>query len=222
MTGEKGFAEVRNENNENAILLQLKQGASIFLFAGVAKSKLPKWKYTGQMKDRFSISGSWELEFIEGGPELPEPDSMKKLVSWTTLPDTMASYFSGVARYSVEFNLEDFAPEDKYKVVFDKVKESVLIRLNGQEVITLFAHPFEADISSYLKNGKNQMELEVANLPANRIRYLDLQGVNWQIFYDINFVNINYRKFDASQWEPVESGLIGDVSIVCYEKIRNF
>ena len=62
------------------------------------------------------------------------------------------------------------------------------------------------------------MELEVANLPANRIRYLDEEGVNWQKFYDINFVNINYKKFDASHWEPVESGLIGDVSIVCYDK----
>jgi hypothetical protein len=218
MTGEKGLAEVRNENNENAILLQLKQGASIFLFAGEVKSKLPKWEYTGQMKDRFSIPGPWVLEFLEGGPVLPESARISKLASWTTLPDTMASYFSGVARYSVEFNLEDFALEDKYKVVFDKVKESVLIRLNGQEVITLFSHPFEADVSSYLKKGKNHMELEVANLPANRIRYLDEQEVNWQIFYDINFVNINYREFDASQWEPVESGLIGDVSIVCYEK----
>lgn len=222
MTGEKGLAEVRNENNENAILLQLKQGASIFLFAGEANSKLPKWEYTGQMKDRFSISGPWNLEFLEGGPVLPEPARISKLASWTTLLDTMASYFSGVVRYSVEFNLKDFDPENKYKVVFDKVKESVLIRLNGQEVITLFAHPFEADISNYLKNGKNLMELEVANLPANRIRYLDEQKINWQIFYDVNFVNINYREFDASQWETVESGLIGDVSIVWYKKLRNF
>jgi hypothetical protein len=170
------------------------------------------------MKDRLSIPGPWYLEFLEGGPALPEPARIDKLVSWTTLPDTMTSYFSGVARYSVEFNLDDFTPEDKYKVVFDRVKESVLIRLNGQEVITLFAYPFEADISRYLKNGKNHLELEVANLPANRIRYLDEQGVNWQIFYDINFVNINYKKFDASQWEPVESGLIGDVSIVRFGK----
>jgi predicted adenine nucleotide alpha hydrolase (AANH) superfamily ATPase len=130
----------------------------------------------------------------------------------------MGPYFSGVARYNVEFNMEDFNPEDKYKIVFEKVKESVLIRLNGHEVTTLFAHPFEVDVSAYLQNGKNQMELEVANLPANRIRYLDKQGVTWQKFYDINFVNINYKKFDASKWDPVESGLISDVSILCFEK----
>lgn len=218
MTGDQGFAEVRNENNENAVLFQLKQGESIFLFAGEVKSKVRKWEYSGQMKDRLSIPGPWYLEFLEGGPALPEPARIAKLESWTTLPDTMSTYFSGVARYSTEFNLEDFAPEDKYKVVFDKVKESVLIRLNGHEVITLFAHPFEADISRFLKNGKNHLELEVANLPANRIRYLDEQEVNWQIFYDINFVNINYKKFDASRWKPVESGLIGNVSIVRYEK----
>ncbi len=218
MTGDQGFAEIRNENNENAVLFHLKQGESIFLFAGEAKSKLPKWEYAGHKKNEFFILGPWNLEFLEGGPDLPKPARIDKLLSWTTLPDTIASYFSGVARYSAEFNLEDFAPEDKYKVVFDKVKESVLIRLNGHEVITLFAHPFEADISRYLKNGINHLELEVANLPANRIRYLDEQGVDWQIFYDINFVNINYKKFDASHWEPFESGLIGDVSIVRYEK----
>ena len=217
VTGEKGLAEVKKENNENAILLQLKQGQSIFLLAGNEKSKLPKWEYTGQMKNKFFISGNWELEFMEGGPVLPEPANIKKLVSWTTLPDTMASYFSGLARYSIDFNLESFDSNNKYMIVFDKVKESVLIRLNGQEVITLFSYPFEADISKFLKKGKNHIEFEVANLSANRIRYLDKQKVKWQKFYNINFASINYSKFDASQWEPVESGLIGDVSIECYE-----
>ena len=30
-------------------------------------------------------------------------------------------------------------------------------------------------------------------------------------FYDINFVNIKYNKFDASGWPPMDSGLLGPV-----------
>ena len=217
LTGEKGKAAVKKAGNENSVLLQLKQGQSLFLFANSTKSDLPGWKYTGQRMNKIHLSGNWSLEFLAGGPTLPEPTRINELISWTELPDTMASYFSGLARYSINFNLEDFDPNNKYMIVFDKVKESVLIRLNGKEVITLFSHPFEADISKYLKKGENHIEFEVANLPANRIRYLDKQKVEWQKFYNINFASINYSKFDASKWEPVESGLIGDVSIVCYE-----
>ena len=86
----------------------------------------------------------------------------------------------------------------------------------------MFSHPFETDISKFLKDGENHIEFEVANLSANRIRYLDKQKVNWKKFYNINFASIKYGDFDASKWEPVESGLIGNVSIICYERTTEF
>jgi hypothetical protein len=165
-----------------------------------------------------TISGSWRLEFLEGGPELPGPVNIEELVSWTELPDTMASYFSGLARYSIDFRLDEYNEDNKYILVFDDVNESVMIRLNGSEVITLFSHPFEADISGYLKEGENHIELEVANLSANRVRYLDDHNVEWRKFYNINFASISYSGFDASRWEPVESGLTGDISVIYYIK----
>ena len=217
MTGEKGKAAVKKVGDMNTVLLQLKQGQSIFLFAKSIKSNLTDWKYIGQRINKIRLSGNWNLEFMEGGPTLSKSTRINKLVSWTELPDTMAPYFSGLARYSINFSLEDFDPNNKYMIIFDKVKESVLIRLNGQQVTTLFSHPFEADISNFLKNGENHIELEVANLPANRIRYLDKQQVEWQKFYNINYISIKGSKFNASKWEPIESGLIGDVTIVCYQ-----
>jgi uncharacterized protein YdgA (DUF945 family) len=122
-----------------------------------------------------------------------------------------------LARYSIDFNFNNFDKNNKYVIVFDKVKESVRIRLNGKEIRTLFSHPFKADITKFLKNGENHLELEVANLSVNRIRYLDKQKINWKKFYNINFVHITGGDFDASKWEPVESGLIGEISIICYE-----
>jgi len=217
MTCKKGRAKIKKEGENVLLWLQLKQGQSIFLFATDSRDDVADWKYSGNKKQIFSVTGDWKIEFLTGGPFLPASVELDKLISWTDLPDSTASYFSGLACYTVDFNMVDFNKENKYILVFDKVKESVLIRLNGKNVGTLFSHPFEADISGYLRIGMNHLELETANLMANRIRYLDKKRINWKKFYDINFVNIKYKKFDASKWRPVESGIIGNVSIVSYK-----
>jgi hypothetical protein len=54
----------------------------------------------------------------------------------------------------------------------------------------------------------------VTNLSANRIADLDRRKVNWKKFYEINFVNIRYRKFDASGWALTDSGLLGPVQLI--------
>jgi len=55
---------------------------------------------------------------------------------------------------------------------------------------------------------------EVTNLAANRIRDLDRRGVPWKNFHEINFVNIDYKPFDASEWLLAPSGLLGPVRLV--------
>jgi hypothetical protein len=52
---------------------------------------------------------------------------------------------------------------------------------------------------------QNQVEIEVVSNSANRIRKMDKQGVVWKNFYEINFVDIRYKPFDASKW-PIEDG----------------
>ena len=42
---------------------------------------------------------------------------------------------------------------------------------------------------------------------------MDKRAVNWRKFYDINFVNVHYQPFDASGWQPVDSGLLGPVRL---------
>ena len=57
----------------------------------------------------------------------------------------------------------------------------------------------------------NRLEVEVTSLSANRIRDLDRRKVQWKIFHDINFVSLDYKPFDASQWPLREAGLLGPV-----------
>jgi hypothetical protein len=64
-----------------------------------------------------------------------------------------------------------------------------------------------------LKPGENKLTVEVTNVAANRIRDLDRRRVEWRIFEDINFVNIDYKPFDASNWPVREAGLLGPVTL---------
>jgi hypothetical protein len=93
-----------------------------------------------------------------------------------------------------------------------KVCQSARVRLNGRDIGTLFTPPFRTVVSG-LKTKDNILEIEVCNVSANRIRDLDRRGVKWKNFHDINFVNVDYRPFDASNWPLTDSGLIGPVTL---------
>jgi hypothetical protein len=78
-------------------------------------------------------------------------------------------------------------------------------------VDVLWSIPFRIRVGAFLQPGENTIKVEVANLMANRIRYMDQQELEWRKFHEINFVNIDYKPFDASGWEPMQSGLLGPV-----------
>ena len=64
----------------------------------------------------------------------------------------------------------------------------------------------------------NKLEIVVANLMANRIAYMDRNAIPWKIFYNTNMPsrkreNSKNGLFDASEWKPLPSGLIGPVSL---------
>ncbi|MBI5770723.1 MAG: glycoside hydrolase [Verrucomicrobia bacterium] len=161
----------------------------------------------------FPLEGQWSLTFLKGGPDLPPALTTVALKSWTDLGRDEAKRFGGTARYRLEFD----APAAKaveWMLDLGDVRETARVRLNGEEIGTAWCVPFQIRFSSFLlKPTKNILELDVTNLAANRIRDLDLKKVNWKIMREINFVNINYRPFDASGWAPVASGLLGPVTL---------
>ncbi len=43
---------------------------------------------------------------------------------------------------------------------------------------------------------------------------MDIRNLPWMSFHEINFVNLAYEPYDASDWEPMVSGLLGPVRIL--------
>ncbi|MGC8829795.1 MAG: glycosyl hydrolase [Verrucomicrobiia bacterium] len=222
MSGIAGIASLKTTPNSSLIYLELApyESAILRLFKN-NKVDGERYKYFEVEGDGHQISGAWRVEFVDGGPVLPPSLTLTNLESWTNFNGDDYKRFAGTAKYSIKFDL----PENRnglWMIDFGQVCQSARVKINGKEIGVLFSNPFSL-ICYDLKPKGNLLEVEVTNLSANRIRDLDRRKVQWKIFNDINIVNINYKPFDASDWELVDSGLLGPVKIfkVVEKKAQN-
>ncbi len=203
-----------DEAGATEVYLQLQPGESCILRTySSQKITGPGWKYLHAYGEPLEIKGSWNVTFIDGGPVLPPGFKIDTPASWTEFsgPDTKS--FSGTAKYTILFN-KPAEQADDWILDLGRVCESARVRINGRSVGTLWSFPFRVSLGEALREGQNTLEIEVTNLGANRIAELDRQKVPWKKFYNINFVDIKYRPFDASNWPPMDSGLIGPVRLI--------
>jgi len=109
------------------------------------------------------LSVGWELTFESLGRKL----AMEKLVSWTTSAEDELRCFSGTVTYRKTFNWN--VAHSRVDLDLGELKNIAIVTLNGQRVGLLWKPPFHLDISSVLKQGENQLEIQVINLLVNRI-----------------------------------------------------
>jgi hypothetical protein len=212
MTGRAGMASTAQDDDQNTLVyLQLEPGQSVVVGTFTDRTvSSPAWPYFAAVGDPVQISGTWQVEFIEGGPECPAAYRTDELQSWTVRDDPEARRFAGAARYAITFDAP--AAGEHFLLDLGKVCQSARVRLNGRDLGTVFTPPFHVP-GDKLKPQENVLEVEVTNVSANRIRDLDLRGVPWKNFHDINFVNVDYKPFDASNWPLYDSGLMGPVTL---------
>jgi beta-galactosidase len=219
MTGKKGKARLRTENGRTEIYMQLQPGESIILKTFSGKNvDAEDWNYY-QRTNNIPLTGNWQMRFVESDPSVSEIFDLPALGSWTDLNNDTLKINKGTACYSIRFNLNKI-PDKEYRLCLGDVRESAVVRVNGQRAGALFAVPFEMNIGQFLKNGENLLEIEVTNLPANRIADYDRKNIEWRIFHEINFVDITYQDTRFDRWQTVPSGLLGPVSL--QESMRFF
>lgn len=212
MTGKFGSASVRRAARGSEVYLQLQPSHSLILQLNQkVPPSSPAWKYRSPTGAATELKGTWTVQFIAGGPELPASRQLTDLRSWTEFGEA-AERFAGTARYTLVFDAPANASTQDWELDLGDVRESARVRFNDAEQETLLLPPYRVVLPS-LKPAGNRLEVDVTNLSANRIRDLDRRGVQWRKFHDINFVNIDYQKFDASQWPVMPSGLLGPVTI---------
>lgn len=218
LDGMAGAAPTRiDAAGKTSVRLQLASGQSVLLHATSPDPTTPAlaaWPILEPAGPAQPIPGSWSIRFRRGGPVLPPSVGSTALGSWTELPDPENQRFAGTARYTIEFDAPVAPPgTTDWLLNLGDVRESARVQLNGQLIGTAWSLPFQLRLDSALRAGRNVLEIDVTNLAANRIRDLDRRGIDWRIMHEINFVNIRYRPFDASDWPLTPSGLLGPVTL---------
>jgi len=223
LTGEKGKAKQRTVNGQTQVYLQLKAGQSLILRTYdnevISDAEYPIFKNNmieiqsvakakKNMAQTLNLKGDWKFQFTQGIPAISGTFVMKDTpVSWTTLKVDSATVYMGTGRYSLTFKMPK-KPADDWMLDFGNINESARIFINGQPVGICWSIPFTLKVGSLLKPGKiNTIDIDVTNLPANRIADYDRRGVKWRIFKEINFVDVLYQKTTYGEWPVMPSGL---------------
>jgi len=118
-----------------------------------------------------AVDGPWTLCFPQGRGIAPEPIALQRLVSWTDSDDIAVKHFSGTATYETTFSIPENQAFGNGRLWLDlgDLRETARVILNGRDLGIVWTPPYRVEIHDTLKPGENRLQVEVANLWANRI-----------------------------------------------------
>ncbi len=219
MTGTAGYAYTRETNGSTEMYLQIKPGESLVVETFRDRrtgDRYPSYRHADAVAP-ISLDKGWMLAFVKGGPTLPDAVGVDQLGSWTAYGSDYAA-FSGTAEYTITIPSLP-SGVDAWSLDLGTVHESASVYLNGECLGTVIGHPYTLTIPATHFRGNDELIVKVSNLMANRIADMDKKGIEWRKFYNTN-VNARLRsnvgddgKFTAKNWQPMEAGLVGSVSL---------
>lgn len=218
MNERAGIANTRIREGITEVLLQLDPGASCILETKLTPIAGVPFAYDTAAGLPVQMEGNWSIEFVSGGPVLPEMVTDTKPGSWTDLPGEAVKQFSGTAKYSIRF-ARPAAVAARYKLNLGNVQESASLWLNGKKITTLLGPVYTAVIPASLLKEQNLLEVYVTNGMPNRIAAVEKSGQVWKKFYNTNLqARLPQNRgadgiFTAAAWQPKASGLLGPVTI---------
>lgn len=164
-----------------------------------------------------ALHGPWTLDFP---PRWGAPATIRlpELTSWTANAIPGVKYFSGTATYVKDMQAPAswFRPGRRLYLDLGTVRDIAQVEVNGKSAGLVWAPPYLVDVSHALKPGENHLRIEVTNEWTNRILG-DRPLPPDQRVLPQAFPPPGTRVFSFGPREPVESGLIGSVTVVAKE-----
>lgn len=198
VTGNDKLSTVSGDGNGSRVMVQ--QVASL----AALREPLPRPVVT------MPLQGPWLMRFLDGrgAPDTLLADSLQL---WNTFNVPGIRYYAGTVAYSRRFTVPDSLRHRRtLRLQLDQVHDIAAIRINGQEVVTLWTAPYAVDITRYVQAGDNTLEIAVTNRWINRLIGDQQPGAA-----PVSFVSYNHYTADSPL---VPSGLAGRVVIEVYKQ----
>jgi hypothetical protein len=218
MTGKRGAAPTRTTAGVFEVNLTLPRGQSLIVATAASTLGVPAFEMFSAAGAPVAVAGPWQVSFIDGGPDRPANQAVPSLTSWTSFAGDAGRRFSGTARYTARFP-RPAADAAAWRLDLGAVHESARVKLNGRDLGVLIGPLFQLTLDRAALAADNTLEIDVANLMANRIAAMDKAGTRWRTFYNVNIqARLPQNRgadglFSAASWEPLDSGLLGPVTV---------
>jgi len=151
---------LRIDSDTTTLALHLGRRESIVLCIGpaITPAIAPK-RQESEAVETVQPAGSWTVISPSSGRVGDE------LGDWLSVSATR--YFVGTLIYNTAFDLRCSDPSE-YLLDLGEVGEFAVVRLNGRDLGVRLWAPFEWDITNALRDGRNELVVEVTNSLANR------------------------------------------------------
>lgn len=148
------------------VVLQANESGFI-VTSNQASSALPT-RLKGLEEKVSSIDGDWKVFFDPkwGGPG---EVTFANLTDWTVNTDKRIKYYSGKAVYQKTIQSDKLVSDEQVLLRFPQLGSIARVFINGREVSTVWCSPWEADITTYVHEGVNELKIEVVNSLMNRM-----------------------------------------------------
>lgn len=204
LTGDVKDLSSRTANGRTQVQVELAQGGSCFIVFNAPGGKAQEIKEK-QVISTVALDQPWELRFPDGWGA-PSLLTLPVLKPWKDLDiSAEGKAFSGTVEYSTRFEVGKVNKKQTYKLDLGDVQRIAEVYLNGQKVGVSWTAPYELDVTSFIKKGKNTLVVKVTNTWFNRL------------VYDANQPE-SQRKTWVLKWPEKDaslkvSGLLGPVSL---------
>jgi len=213
MTGEAGIVKpVRIANKMLGVRLQLPAGASCIVQTAPKVLTGAAYRYYQPAGQSTVVKGTWRINFLPADTLVPLPKQLTIPSSWTEWGPNYA-WFSGTAAYTISLD-KPAASAQAWKLDLGKVGESANVFVNDKLVGTVVGPDYSVILPDALLKPTNVLRIEVSNSMANRIIFMERQGINYKRFYNTNFpARLPENRgpdglFTAAKWQPRPSGLL--------------
>ena len=206
VTGEMNtHPSYRIHDNRTEVTLTLAPNESVFIVFPTEEAADKERTSTDKREplNRTLETEEYTVTFLATGKTMVRKD----LFDWSKEEDEQIRYYSGTAVYKATFRWKDKLKKGQPVYLnLGKVCNLATVRVNGIDCGTVWTAPYRADITSALKKGTNELEIEVTNTWANALKGVD-EG---KAPYDGIWTNAKYRKKEDTL---LPAGLLGILTI---------
>ena len=171
LSGKTEAMKFRESYDYTDVELDVPAGNSCFIIFRNKKSKIP-YKLM-RPKDKIQLNDlSWQILFPkEWGVEDTSLVS-HELVAWKDLPiSDEGKSFSGTVLYETTFSLDRKNMNVNYFLDLGRVEVIAKVGINGNNVGTCWSSPYVFEVTNYLKEGENKLQIAVTSTWFNRLVY---------------------------------------------------